>query len=164
MKNLSVAVNPKKPSVTLTWSCPDNCVNAGDIKRYHIHFCAMICNDLGDSQNDVEDFMDLTTMICDFLETQMTSGSVEVLGSLTEVTLDRSDDLIPMLKYAFEVQAESQQGSLGEAQLATIYLGKCNDKLSLHRTYHSNSITIFNTHNCALCTCNILCQRSTCLV
>ena len=76
--------------------------------------------------------MDLTAMRCDFLEAQMTYGSVEVMGSLTQVTLDRSDNLIPMLKYIFEVQAESQQGSLGDSQqTCPIYLGKIyvSDKL-----------------------------------
>ena len=124
MKNLSVAINPKKPSVTLSWSCPDNCVSAEDIKHYHIHYGAIIYNDLGDLQEDVGDLMDLTAIRCNFLETQMTSGSVEVLGNLTQVTLDRSDGLIPMLTYTFDVQAESQLGNLGNTQQATIKLGK----------------------------------------
>ena len=58
------------------------------------------------------------------LDAQMTTGSVEVLGTSTQVTIERSDGLQPMLEYTFEVRAESQDGRLGVETKVTTYLGK----------------------------------------
>lgn len=103
VRDLSVAINPKQPSVTLNWVCPDNCTHSEHVKRYQVYFGAVRFG---------------------YVDAQMTNGSVEVLGASTQVTLDRKDGLLPMLDYIFEVQAESQQGRLGSIQRATVFLGR----------------------------------------
>ena len=62
----------------------------------------------------------------DFVEiVQVITGSVESVCN--EVTLDRTDGLQPLLRYTFQVQAESRQGIMGAIQQVTASLGKRNN-------------------------------------
>ena len=57
------------------------------------------------------------------MDAEITDGSLQVLGSTTQVTIERSDGLRPMLEYTFEIRAESQEGRLGEKREVSAYLG-----------------------------------------
>ena len=117
VRQISVSIDSKHLSVTLRWERPENCTFPGDIKHYHINYAAMVF-----SQITSTTALFFGSMM-DAMDAQMTSGSLQVLGSTTQVTIERSDGLQPMLEYTFEIRAESQEGRLGGKSEVTAYLG-----------------------------------------
>ena len=95
---MKATVDPKVPSVDLTWDPPTNTSDAGDVTKYHICF-----------KQDGKEWCESEEMTVD--------------GSTTSIVLTRESGLVPLLTtYDFAVRAQSGE-DIGEWETVSAYFG-----------------------------------------